>query len=138
MNAWIGVRSIITVSAPQKRRRRCSRPSPFHRDVGGFDSLDGGIGEGGWRGGTHEVGGPTGDDGDGRIQRETQRHDEEEQHDEQQHNDDEGQQQRDDKEEEERQQQRKHEEQEERHGEEKEHKEQEQHDEKEEQQHDDE
>ena len=54
------------------------------------------------------MGGPPGDDGDGRIQRETQRHDEEEQHDEQQqhdeeqqqHNDDKGQQQRNDKEEE--------------------------------------
>ena len=28
-------------------KTRCSRPSPFHRDVGGFDSLDGGTGEGG-------------------------------------------------------------------------------------------
>jgi hypothetical protein len=51
------------VQAPElarKRQRRCIRPSPFHRDVGGSSSLDGVMGERGTRGGTQGMGGPGG------------------------------------------------------------------------------
>ena len=47
-------------TAPSQVRISLSHPSPFQRDVGCFNSLDAGTGEGERQGGTQEVGGPGG------------------------------------------------------------------------------